>query len=543
MSKHSSYNPLILATLLASVAGLVACGQSQDTAETAQEPVSQTTVVVEEEHKAIEWFEGTIEEAFAQAETDNKPLFFYWGAIWCPPCEQIKATVFKHPAFLAKTSLFIPVYLDGDTERAQSWGQHFDVAGYPTMIVFSPEGEEITRIPGWIDSEQYLNVLQLALDDLTSTLDLLKLAIHEPDAMAPDAYTRLAFYSWEQATLPEDLEMKGTLYATLAEQSRQAGNHVAWSRLLFHSLNAKGNQEDFPGLSEAEKTAALSAMETVFTNPELVLANSDYALLYFEDLVPMLTDQGASRDKLVEKWIAAMDTLRDASQLSGAEHIASWYPVVANFRMNNPEAATLPADLEQEIIAFINAVDQDTRGEARQNVINTSYQLLEEAGRADLARELLLKELEKSHAPYYFMSSLGGIEEDAGNIELAVEWNRKAWEGASGEATRFQWGYQYVDTLVRLVPEQSDVILGTSEQLLSEFSEAENMLSGRNFARLQMLLDSLGQWQETAEVEDNTAAGLEALYSNITSVCKGSTLAEESQAHCLELQTAYSLNL
>jgi len=257
----------------------------------------------------------------------------------------------------------------------------------------------------------------------------------------------------------------------------------------------------------------------------------------------MASARAASRDKLVEKWIAAMDTLRDASQLSGAEHIASWYPVIGNFRMNNPEATTLPADLEQEIISFIDAVDQDTRGEARQNVINTSYQLLEEAGRADLARELLLKELEKSHAPYYFMSSLGDLEEDAGNIELAVEWNRKAWDGASGEATRFQWGYQYVDTLVRLVPEQSEVILGTTEQLLSEFSEAENVLSGRNFARLQMLLESLEQWQKTAEVDDGTVAGLEALYSDIASVCEGSILAEESQAHCLELQTAYSLNL
>ncbi len=295
------------------------------------------------------------------------------------------------------------------------------------MIVFSPEGEEITRIPGWIDSEQYLNVLQLALDDLTSTLDLLKLAIHEPDAMASDAYTRLAFYSWEQATLPEDLEMKGNLYTTLAEQSRQAGNHVAWSRLLFHSLYAKGNQEDFPGLSEAEKTATLSALETVFTNPELVLANSDYALLYFEDLVPMLTDQGASRDKLVDKWIAAMDTLRDASQLSGAEHIASWYPVVGNFRMNNPEAATLPANLEQEIIAFIDAVDQ---GNPRRSPSERHQHQLPASGGSRPRRpgpEPLLKELEKSHAPYYFMSSLGGLEEDAGNIELAVEWNRKAW--------------------------------------------------------------------------------------------------------------------
>jgi len=539
MNNLSSIKPSLLATLFVCLSGLTACEQ---TTESSTDTATEVAGVVDEQIKAIEWYGGSIEEAFALAEADNKPLFFYWGAIWCPPCEQIKATVFKHPAFLAKTSLFIPVYLDGDTERAQSWGQHFDVAGYPTMIVFSPTGDEITRIPGWIDSEQYLNVLQLALDDLTSTTDLLRQAVSDPESIAPEAYTRLAFYSWEQATLPEDLEINRDRYSTLAAQAQEAGNYVAWSRLFFHALYAAGVQmeEDGSELAHTEKTEALNAMATIFSTPELVLANSDYALLYFEDLVPMLTEEGSERDSLVQQWISAMGSLRNATQLSGAEHIASWYPEVANYWMTHPDAEQLSEELEMAIISFINEVDNDTRGEARQNVINTSYQLLEEAGRSDLARDLLLKELEKSHAPYYFMSSLGDLEEDAGNTQLAVEWNRKAWEGASGEATRFQWGYQYVDTLVRLVPEESENILNTSQQLLSEFSEPENVLTGRNFARLQMLLNSLGQWQEEVKSDNQTTAGMNALYSSITTVCEDANLSEESQVHCQELETSFS---
>ena len=31
---------------------------------------------------SIEWFGGTMEEAFALAESTDKPLFLYWGAVW-----------------------------------------------------------------------------------------------------------------------------------------------------------------------------------------------------------------------------------------------------------------------------------------------------------------------------------------------------------------------------------------------------------------------------------------------------------------------------
>ena len=54
-------------------------------------------------------------------------------------CHAISATVFKSPEFLERSKLFVPVYLDGDTENAQAYGEKFSVRGYPTMIVFDSD--------------------------------------------------------------------------------------------------------------------------------------------------------------------------------------------------------------------------------------------------------------------------------------------------------------------------------------------------------------------------------------------------------------------
>ncbi|MCH8930461.1 MAG: thioredoxin family protein, partial [Proteobacteria bacterium] len=114
----------------------------------------------------IQWFKGSTAEAFAKARKEGKPLFLFWGTDWCPDCSQVKATIFSGREFIAKSRLFVPVYLDGDTENAQRTGEEFGVKGYPTMMVFSPQGDEITRIPGGIGSKRYNNVLDLALNDI-----------------------------------------------------------------------------------------------------------------------------------------------------------------------------------------------------------------------------------------------------------------------------------------------------------------------------------------------------------------------------------------
>ena len=51
----------------------------------------------------VAWQDATsdadIDKAFAAAKAQNKPVLLYWGAVWCPPCNQLKATLFNRQDF------------------------------------------------------------------------------------------------------------------------------------------------------------------------------------------------------------------------------------------------------------------------------------------------------------------------------------------------------------------------------------------------------------------------------------------------------------
>ena len=95
-----------IALALALAVGTAACSQADSPTEVAHA-------------SAIAWREGDVDDALAEAKEQGKPVILYWGAVWCPPCNQMKATLFKDPGFIAETENFVPVYLDGDTAGAQ----------------------------------------------------------------------------------------------------------------------------------------------------------------------------------------------------------------------------------------------------------------------------------------------------------------------------------------------------------------------------------------------------------------------------------------
>jgi protein disulfide-isomerase len=128
------------------------------------------------EPRDIAWFDGSLEGAFVVAKRESRPVLLYWGAEWCPFCHTLKSTVFSRADFIAKSHLFLPVYLDGDDEGAQKWGEQFGIQGYPTLIVLDPEQHEIIRLGAGRDVSQYATALDLALDNLQPADVLLQTA-------------------------------------------------------------------------------------------------------------------------------------------------------------------------------------------------------------------------------------------------------------------------------------------------------------------------------------------------------------------------------
>ncbi|MBT4380177.1 MAG: thioredoxin fold domain-containing protein [Gammaproteobacteria bacterium] len=484
------FRPLLL------IATLVMTACESDT-----EVDGQADVSAEVSHSAdvnIEWFGGSIQAAFDSAESEAKPLFLYWGAVWCPPCQEIKHTVFKSQEFIQLTRLFVPVYLDGDTDEAQAWGEKFGVMGYPTMIVFNPAGEEITRIPGGIDISRYNTVLELSLNQMRSTADLVQVALADSTQLSADEFYQLAYYSWFQdaSAVPEGTD-KTELFFRLSTSAPEGelSNRFYMNYLL--TLTEKDDAEE-TGQDNLDPAIA-KRLEIILSSSSLTLASWDSLAYYMEEILalPMIDD--AHKVSLAELWANSIFDLRFDEALSKAEKLAGWVP---KLQLATRGDQPLEEDLQKLLRAELKAADEATPDSfERQSVINQISHIYREAGLVNDAKGLLLAELEKSASPYYFMSGLGSLAEKADNFDEALAWRKRAYENSVGVATRFQWGANYVLAMIRLAPEDHQAIAVQASALLSEFDVPGELFAGRNFRTLKRLNENLRSWRQEQKPE------------------------------------------
>ena len=484
--------------------GLTACNPALDSDTEQPDETAQIERHSNEGH-GIPWFEGSVAEAFNLAAAANKPIFMYWGAVWCPPCQEIKHTVFKSPEFIAQSKLFIPIYLDGDTERAQSVGEEFGVKGYPTMIIFSPQGEEVTRIPGGIDISRYNSILLSSLDTLRPTRMLVQLALNSPDQLLASDFRQLAYYSWGQDFEALPVGTDPILFSQLAEWvSNQDPEASARLYLQYLVMLAAGQDE-----AKTRQKADAAPLTRILAAPELIIGTWDYLAYYAIEIASVLDLDALALARLQNQWQQAMLDLRHNKRLSTAEQLAGWFPYLGFYFDGDAAPATLPTAQITAIQLDAEKANQVTRNAyARQSVVNQISYLLETAGLQDEAKQLLLAELEKSAAPYYFMSNLAALAETAGSIDEALEWRLKAYQSSTGQATRLQWGVSYVRSLIRLAPQRQEEISQTALALMNELSQHQgsgdaivDAFAGRNFRVLRRLNKDLHAWQTAAGID------------------------------------------
>ena len=188
--------------------------------------------------------DADIERAFTQARAEKKPVLLYWGAQWCPPCNQLKATLFNRADFIERSKRFVAVHIDGDLPGAQKLGGRFKVRGYPTMILMSPDGSEITRLPGEVDAPQVMALLELGLGGGRPVKAVLADARSGQPVSGPE-WRLLAYYAWDvdEAQLVPAGERAGLLAQLSA--ACPASEAESATRLL---LKALAESDDGKGL-------------------------------------------------------------------------------------------------------------------------------------------------------------------------------------------------------------------------------------------------------------------------------------------------------
>ena len=269
----------------------------------------------------IAWREAAndaeVDAAFASARSENKPVFVYWGAKWCPPCNQVKATLFNRQDFIERSRAFVPVYVDGDSPGAQKIGARFKVSGYPTMVLFTPQGQEVTRLPGEVEPVRYTEVLTLGMNAARPVSAVLADALARPATLSANDWRLLAFYSWDtdhQQVIAQD-RLPATLLA-LADACPKDAPDTAM-RLRLKALVAAD-----AGKPVRVDAATRDAVIALLGDAARTREQTDMVTNYAAEIVRAMSAKGgADRAALVAAFDAALKRLEADPALSRADRM------------------------------------------------------------------------------------------------------------------------------------------------------------------------------------------------------------------------------
>jgi thiol-disulfide isomerase/thioredoxin len=494
-------------SLIISLLALAACARGD--ASPAPKPAAaqaapQTDLAaVHADAPGIAWFKGDVDAAFKSAQASNKPVLLYWGAQWCPPCKQLKSAVFNRPDFIEKSRLFVAVYLDGDLPDAQKWGDVFRVTGYPTVVVFKADRTEITRIAGNMDLSLYARVLDDALGDVRPVMDVIALANKAEAPLAPADCRRLAYHAF--GLDDEGIFASKSLLSAFENAARLCPADLAKERARFHILaagEAATLQKDAiekGGKADKQLTVLILRVNELLADKQLAMANAD-ALRGLPKAFYLAARQ--TLPQIAPGMRARVMTIADATtaspQFAPADQLAAQLMKIRVAQAYAPDGK-VPTDVRtvalQTATKMLN-VKQDAY--VRAGVVNSAINIYIALDDWVRARDLLALEASTSNTPHYYIGDLADVEERLGNNQRALELLAEAYQKARGPASRFQWGFQYLDGLLRLAPNETATIEKVGLAVIHEL-DGPNRIHRRTLSRLARLDKALREWNNTPQ--------------------------------------------
>lgn len=521
-----------MASLLLTLGGLFAIG-AQAASQQSSSAVKASAVSGSQQEGP--WFSGTVDEAFEKSKKENKPVFLYWGAVWCPPCAEIKAEVFSKQRFQELMQLAIPVYLDGDSTAAQIWGEKLRVSGYPTLVLIAPSGKEVMRFNENVNIDEFEVAFENAVKSSRPFSETLSRAL--AGRATNDDWKIIGQFSWSDAT-STGFKANEVLAKRIELIEKVPSNLKAEKALLSGQLLevAASSADDSDPLVKKSVAAVFANREkyfnAMFATPQSIVGARSTLVYMTSDVFkwayPNLKDK--ARQKTRKRWLAATKQLQANQKIPLDNWLWSHSAELEFYKMDHEAAGSekqaIPADLRNRIQTAVKiSMKAATSHYVRHSVLSGAAELLDEAGDEAGARALLAEELKTTETPWYYESSMARIARKHGNLRESLEWSGKAAASVKGNGSRLEW--IAADALFAL--KNATALKLSDDELVTRVKNYYDLattlpdgFAGRNLSRQKRLAAELKPFAQKEKFR--------ALLNDKSTGCK--TLPTESKTNC-----------
>ena len=513
-----------------------ACGQSQ--------PVTSPTLAAAADaaHSSrpagVAWFEGGVAQAFLVAQQQHKPVFVYFGAVWCPPCQELKATIFRRKDFLDRLTLFIPVYLDGDAPGAQRWADEFHITGYPTVLVLRSDRSELERVSGGMDLGRYAEVLDLSTSAARSAGEILASLGTGAGVISRDDCRLLAYNGWSltdewifSEEHPGWLARTATALGNAAERCapEAATERARLTIVAAHAAVAAESASLMAGkLPGPVLAAAIERVRPILADGVLSASVADaleeLPAPFFAAVAKL---ELARAQDFEQSWLRVMEALAADVRYSAADRLYAIGAEAKAAKVLEPSGKVPPGLVDEARRRVDSALAAEHEPYARTSLVNSALNVLGELDDRDRSYAILEAEIKTSKTAYYYMSDLGELEEERGHKVEALDWFARAYRESRGQATRMQWGMIYLRALLRIRPDDEAGIRSAALQVLGELDGGER-IHGRTRAGLGRLAARLHDWNK----DGRHAPAIAAIRERMDGICRKLPAGDTGVATC-----------
>jgi thioredoxin-related protein len=127
----------------------------------------------------INWAEN-LEAGKERAKTEEKPLMVYYSADWDELSEDFEKDVLADSEIRTALDKIVAVHLDSDVDEETA--KEYGVSAFPTVIFYTHTGDEVKRVVGYVEAEEFKQTLNDVIEGKLETFkEMLAREENNPD--------------------------------------------------------------------------------------------------------------------------------------------------------------------------------------------------------------------------------------------------------------------------------------------------------------------------------------------------------------------------